>query len=93
MGCLQCQPEHASPSSAGLSSLGSSKVSPRLSKVTRENFVITNVLGEGGFGKVFAAQGMFVTDTSWSSQWFAMKEVKRTELQKHKSGIDMMIGE
>jgi len=78
MGCLQSK----------IDSLG-----VRPSKVTRNNFFFSHILGEGGFGKVTAAQIVVFDNAGMSSQWFAVKEVRKDEIFKHKTGVDMLHSE
>ncbi len=55
--------------------------------VDRSNFLFTKVIGSGGFGTVFAA-----IHTDYLS-WFAIKQIDKIELMKHKNGLDMLLGE
>jgi serine/threonine protein kinase len=55
--------------------------------VDRNHFYFAKVIGTGGFGTVFSA--MHVDYNSW----FAVKQISKVELMKHKSGLDMIMGE
>lgn len=50
-------------------------------------FIINGLIGEGGFGKVMTA--MMVQ----TQNWYAIKEINKIELTKHKTGIEMIFGE
>lgn len=55
--------------------------------VDRNHFYFAKVIGNGGFGTVFSA--MHVDYHSW----FAVKQINKVQLMKHKSGLDMIMGE
>jgi len=50
-------------------------------------FVIQGLIGEGGFGKVLSATFM------QTGKWYAVKEINKVSLLKHKSGLSMIMGE
>jgi serine/threonine protein kinase len=50
-------------------------------------FVSTEILGEGGFGKVLST--MFVKN----GKWYATKEIRKIEAVKGPTGIAMLFGE
>lgn len=55
--------------------------------VDRSHFYFAKVIGTGGFGTVMSAM-----HTEYHS-WFAVKQINKVELMKHKSGLDMIMGE
>jgi serine/threonine protein kinase len=69
------------------SNLVSHEVSSPKSLIDKQDFVTGGLLGEGGFGKVWTA--MLIKNSSW----YAIKEIKKSELLKHKCGLAMLSGE
>jgi serine/threonine protein kinase len=61
--------------------------------LSRKSFLFSRVLGEGGFGTVRAAQMIFIDAHSMSSEWFAVKEMRKREILKVKSGKRMLFNE
>jgi serine/threonine protein kinase len=57
------------------------------SQVDKCHFISTGVLGEGGFGRVVAAMCIR------NGNWYAVKEINKFELVKHKCGVSMIFGE
>lgn len=57
------------------------------SSLSRNKFLYARTIGEGGFGRVTAE--VFIED----QKWYALKEIKKTTLLKHKTGISMLFGE
>ena len=55
--------------------------------VDRSHFYFAKVIGTGGFGTVYSAM-----HTEYHT-WFAVKQIDKVELVKHKTGIDMLFGE
>jgi serine/threonine protein kinase len=55
--------------------------------VEKSQFITAGVLGEGGFGKVFT--GMMLKN----GNWYAIKEIKKMQLVKHKLGTTMILNE
>ncbi len=55
--------------------------------VDRSHFYFTKVIGMGGFGTVYAAMH------SEYHNWFAVKQISKAELLKHKTGVEMLAGE
>ena len=61
---------------------------------SRNDFLFSKTLGEGGFGIVRAAQTVSLRkDVGVISSWFAVKEIKKVDIVHHKSGLDMVYGE
>lgn len=83
MGCLASR----------LDDVTSLRISPRLERINRNSFLFSHLLGEGGFGTVTAARAVFIDDASISSEWFAVKEIAKSEVFKHKTGLTMLYGE
>ena len=55
--------------------------------VDRSHFFFAKVVGAGGFGTVFSAMH------SEYHTWFAVKQINKNELLKHKTGVDMLFSE
>jgi len=55
--------------------------------INRHSFLFSRTIGEGGFGRVSAE--IFLGD----EKWYALKEIKKTGLLKHKTGLSMLFGE
>lgn len=47
----------------------------------------------GGFGTVTSAQAIFCDSKLTFSDWFAVKEIKKKDVLKHKTGVNMLYAE
>lgn len=57
------------------------------SKMSKLQFMINALIGEGGFGLVLS--GMNIVNR----EWYAIKEINKYNLLQHKTGLDMIFGE
>ena len=55
--------------------------------INRNSFLYSRTIGEGGFGKVTAE--ICLEDENW----YALKEIKKANLLKHKTGLTMLFSE
>eukprot|EP01031_Cornospumella_fuschlensis_P028083 gene28083-33914_t len=60
---------------------------PPVDILNKGHFVTAGVLGEGGFGKVMT--GTCIKN----NEWYAIKEIDKVNLMKHKTGVTMLFGE
>ena len=59
----------------------------KLSPPSISSFILSVVVGEGGFGRVVS--GMYTP----TREWLAIKEINKYNLMKHKSGLQMIFSE
>lgn len=57
------------------------------SSISRESFLFQSKIGEGGFGKVVVAM------CRKNKDWYAVKDINKYDLLKHKTGISMLKNE
>lgn len=59
----------------------------KLSPPSITSFILSVIVGEGGFGRVVS--GMYTP----TREWLAIKEINKYNLMKHKSGLQMIFSE
>ena len=59
----------------------------KLSPPSISSFILSVVVGEGGFGRVVS--GMYTP----TREWLAIKEINKNNLLKHKTGLQMIFSE